>query len=156
MDAQRKLSIQMELLFWLITLIVVFGFIYPFHRFTPDFMFTPMIIVFIAAFITFTRYIFLLKFTFLAYRKWWKAGMIILMIPLVFHLISQLNTFQTYVDEEGLDQFFRGLPLVQRIDLTKYIRAITVFFGTGSIIASIMLALRLIISIWRNINKNAV
>lgn len=156
MEVGRKMSIQLELLFWLFTIIVALAFIYPIYRTGAEFPFYSMLLIFIITFITLTRYLFLLRFTFLAYLKWIKALIFLLMIPLAFYLINQLNMFQTFIDEEGLDQFFRFLPLVERIELTKYIRSIFIFFGTASIIVTILFPIRLLISIWRNVNKQTV
>jgi len=141
MEAKQKLTIQFELLFWLFTLILIAAFSYPIYKTGASFPFYAMLALFIAAFITLTRYIFLMKFTFLAYNMW---------------VNNQLNTFQTFIDEEGLDQYFRFMPLVERIDLQKYIRAVMIFFGTGSIIAAIVFPFRLMISIWRNFNRESV
>lgn len=155
MEAKQKLTIQLELLFWLFTVIVVVAFAYPIYKTGAPFPFYPMLCLFIAVFITLTRYIFLMKFTFIAFNKWIKAGLIAISIPFIFYLISQLNAFQTFYDEEGLDQFFRFMPLVERLDLQKYIRAIMIFFATGAIIAAIIFPFRLMISIWRNFNRSS-
>ena len=156
MESQQKLSIQLELLFWLFTAILIVAFAYPVYKTGVPFPFYFMLIIFIATFVTLTRYIFMLKFTFLAFNKWLKALCILLSVPFVFFLISQLNLFQSFVDEEGLDQFFRATPLIERIDLTDYIRSVVIFFGTASIIAAIIFPFRLIMSIWRNLNKQSV
>jgi len=156
MEAKQKLTIQFELLFWLFTLILIAAFSYPIYKTGASFPFYAMLALFITAFITLTRYIFLMKFTFLAYNMWVKAALIAISVPFIFFLINQLNTFQTFIDEEGLDQYFRFMPLVERIDLQKYIRAVMIFFGTGSIIAAIVFPFRLMISIWRNFNRESV
>lgn len=156
MEVRRRLSIQLELLFWLFTAVIAFALIYPIYRTGSDFPFTTMLLIFIVAFVTLTRYLFLLKFTFLAHQKWTKAVVIIGSIPLIFYLISELNMFQTFVDEEGLDQFFRFMPLIERINLTDYIRNVMIFFGTASIIVAILFPFRMLISIWRNVNKQTV
>ena len=153
MEAKQKLTFQFEILFWLFTALVVVGFIYPIYKTGALFPFYLMLIIFIITFVTLTRYIFLLKFTAISHNMWVKGILIVCSIPFVFFLISQLNTFQTFIDEEGLDQFFRFMPLVERLDLQKYIRSVMIFFGTGAIIASIIFPFRMMISIWRNINK---
>lgn len=154
MDPKQKLSIQLELLFWVFTGILIVAFAYPIYKTGADFPFYGTLALFIIVFVTITRYIFLIKFTFLAYNKWIKAICIALSAPFIFYLISQLNTFQTFYNEEGLDQFFRFMPLVERIDLQNYIRSIIVFFGTAASIAAIIFPFRLLISIWRNFNTD--
>ena len=155
MEAKQKLTFQLELLFWLFTAVIVVAFAYPIYKTGAPFPFYLMLTMFIVVFVTFTRYIFLMKFTFLAFNKWLKAGLIAVSIPFIFFLISQLNTFQTFYDEEGLDQFFRFMPLVERLDLQKYIRGVMIFFATGSIIATIIFPFRLMMSIWRNFNRDS-
>lgn len=156
MEAKKKLSIQLEILFWLFTAVVVVAFAYPILKTGAEFPFYVMLALFITVFITLTRYIFMLKFTFLSHRKWVKAGIIAVSVPFVFFLISQLNAFQTFYNEHGLDQFFRFMPLVERIDLQNYIRTLMTFFGTASIVAAIIFPFRMMISIWRNFNKDTV
>jgi len=156
MEAKQKLSFQLEILFWLFTAVLIVAFVYPIYKTGAQFPFYFMLAMFIAVFITVTRYIFMMKFTFLAHNKWIKAILIALSIPFVFFLIDQLNAFQTFHDEHGLDQFFRFMPLIERIDLQNYIRTTMVFFGTASIIAAIVFPFRLMISIWRNFNRTTV
>jgi len=156
MDSKQKLSFQLEILFWLFTAIVIVAFVYPIYKTGAAFPFYVTLAMFIAVFITLTRYIFMLKFTFLSHNKWIKAILIAASIPFVFFLISQLNTFQTFYNEQGLDQFFRFMPLIERIDLQNYIRTTIVFFGTASAIAAIIFPFRLMISIWRNFNRETV
>ena len=146
----------MELLFWAFTILIALAFSYPIYRTGAPFPFYMMLFLFIITFITLTRYLFLLKFTFLAYQKWIKGIIVFLMIPLASYLINELNMFQTFIDEEGLDQFFRFMPLLERIELTNYIRNVIIFFGTASIIVTILFPFRLILSIWRNMNKQTV
>ncbi len=156
MEAEQKLSFQLEILFWLFTAILVIAIIYPIHKTGVEFPFYTMLAMFIVVFVTLARYIFLLKFTFLAYNKWVKAALIAVSIPFIFFLIGQLNFFQAFVDEDGLDQYFRFMPLVERLDLQKYIRSVMIFFAAGSIIAAIIFPFRLIMSIWRNFNRDSV
>lgn len=153
MEVKQKLTFQLEILFWLFTLILFIVFAYPIYKTGAPFPFYLMLGLFIVVFVTLTRYIFLMKYTFLAFNKWAKAVLIAVSIPFIFFLIGELNTFQTFYDEEGLDQFFRFLPLIERLDLQKYIRAIMLFFGTGAIIAAIIFPFRLMMSIWRNFNR---
>lgn len=156
MESKQKLGIQLEVLFWIFTLLVAVGFIYPIYRTGAPYPFYYITILFIVVFVTLTRYIFLMKLTFLAHLKWVKAALILISIPFLFYLIQQLNMFQTFQDEEGLDQYFRFIPLLERIDLTKYIDRMVTFFGTASIIAAIIFPFRMMISIWRNWNKGTV
>ena len=109
--------------------------------------------IFIIVFITFVRYIFLLPQTFLARLQYVKTAIVLLSLLIIVYLINGFSWFQTFMDEEGLQQLTSGLGVTEQEDLLQYIRAEMIFFGVGSIISAIALPVRLIISIWRQYNK---
>ena len=106
--------IQLELVFWLFTIVVIVAVLIPIYSNIPNYPFWLTNIVFILAAITITRYLFLLKFTFLAKRQILKVGVIFLSIPLLFYLVQELNLFQTYLDEEGIEGIVGHLPYDNR------------------------------------------
>ena len=63
---------------------------------------------------------------------------------------------QTYLDEKGLGSFLSHLSLPEQDSLGFYIRNVMLFFGAGSIIAAIVLPLRLVVSIWLGRNRGTV
>ncbi|MEO1518929.1 MAG: hypothetical protein AAFV95_28190 [Bacteroidota bacterium] len=77
-------------------------------------------------------------------------------LPLFFYLINELNFFQTYLDEQGLETFMASLSTDSQLKLASFIRNEMLLFGVGSIFSTILLPLRLIISIWRTHNKGTV
>lgn len=156
MEAKANLSIKLEVVFWLFTAIVAAGIIYPILSEITNYPFLVMNVIFIIVFITFTRYIFLLQYTFLAHHQYLKAFMIALCIPIIFILIKDLNIFQAFVGEEGLDSFMTELPYEDKESLITYIRNEMLLFGTGSIITALILPIRLVMSIWRNLNRGTV
>jgi len=110
-------------------------------------------IIFIVIFITFTRYIFLVKYTFFADIAWVKIVLIFLPIPIFFYCIDALYDFQRFLDEEGVISILEGLHVDDQYTLSKYIRYQKILFGTGAIITLIMLPIRMIISLWRRKNR---
>ncbi len=146
----------LELLWWIITAFAVYGVLYPITRAVYDFPFLFTNALFVIIFITFTRYIFLLKHTFLARQQILKVVVVFLCIPLVFYLIQELNFFQIFLDERGVEAFLKHLSLPQQESLGGYIRNEMILFGTASIITAFLLPLRMTISVWRTHNKGTV
>lgn len=160
MNIDRKqfiLKLQLEILWWVITAIATFLVIYPILDNMVKFQFLYANILFIIVFITYTRHIFLLKYTFLAYWQWVKFALIFLSIPLVFKLVEFIFNFQDFLDTEGLQSFstyFReGIKFETQQNLLNYMKREYVFFGVGSVIAAIVLPFRMLISFWRVYNK---
>ena len=147
---------QLELVWWLFTAILAAGIVYPILNRIDSYPFLLTNVMHVIIFVTFTRYIFLLQYTFLAYRTYWKSGLIVLCIPLFFYQISDMNTFQAYMGEEGLETFMPNLDYPEQESLGKYIRNEMVLFGTGSTITIVLLPFRLILSIWRGLNRGTV
>lgn len=148
-----KKLIQLELLWWLVTLLLIVLIGLPILLTVEKYPFWVSNILFILTFITTTRYIFLLRFTWLADLVWIKVVVFFLAIPFVFLLIQELNAFQGFLDERGMDAVVGALPLEKQSSLITYIRSEYLLFGVGAIVGSIVLPVRLLISIWRIYNK---
>jgi len=149
-------KVKLELLFWFFTLLVVVAVLIPIYSNIPDYPFWIQNITFIVTAITVTRYLFLLKYTFLARRQIMKIICFFLCIPLVFYLVQELNYFQTYIDEEGVDTLVGHLPYDTRETVIDYMRSEVLLFGTMAVISSIIFPFRLVISIWRTHNRGTV
>ncbi len=151
------LKLQLELVWWLVTAGVAYLVLYPLLNGFENFIFLRNNLLFIAIFVTYARYIFLLKHTFLAYLQIVKFVLIFASIPLVFYLIELLNEFQIFFDNEGLHGFHQllkpNMELGERDALLTYLNREIVFFGAGSIITAVLLPIRLLISFWRVYNK---
>ena len=156
MNQKSTLTLKVELLWWLVTLWVIFGVMFPIYSKLDDYPFWVENIVFIVVFITFTRYIFLLKHTFLAYQQKLKVALFFIAMWLLFYLIDAINHFQTTIDEAGLEPIFQHLPLVDKTSLSHYVRNELTLFGVGSAIATIVFMFRMLISIWRVRNRGTV
>ncbi|MEL6926262.1 MAG: hypothetical protein AAFO94_19630 [Bacteroidota bacterium] len=156
MEPQSKLAFRLELIWWLVTAVIVAAVLLPILTSVQSYPFLVSNIVFIIVFITFTRYIFLLKHTFIAKRQIVKALFGLICIPILFYLINEINFFQTYLDEQGFDSFMQGLTLEKKDSLHRYIRSELLLFGVGSIIVAIILPVRMLISVWRLRNRGTV
>ncbi|MEN0005332.1 MAG: hypothetical protein AAF798_14360 [Bacteroidota bacterium] len=153
---QNQLVWSLELIWWVVTLIFVFAIIYPIYTTLDNYPFYLINVVYIVVFITLARYIFLLRYTILANNQTLKIILVFLCIPLVFYLVQELNAFQTYIDEEGIDALVGNLPFDQKDNMVNYIRSQMLLFGTGSIICGVLFPFRMTISVWRNRNRGTV
>ena len=145
---KTELSIGLELIFWIVTAIIAAAVLYPIISVTDNYIFLVPNLVFIVVLITCTRYIFLLRHTWLAKLQFVKTALIFGSIWAVFLLIEQLSQFQSFLDEEGPEALVGNLPLDQMASIVGYIRSEMLFFGVGSVIAVIILSGRLMKSIW--------
>lgn len=155
MDQAKNLSLKMELLWWIITALIVAVIIYPILNYTISYPFLMLNIAYIVVFITFSRHIFLLKHSFLANAQLVKVAIILLSIPIIAYLINGINYFQTYIDENGMEALF-GKDSINQTQMGSFIRNELILFGVGSVIAAIILPFRLVISLWRWKNRGTV
>jgi hypothetical protein len=156
MEAQQKLRIQFELIWWVITILLLLGVLYPIYRVNPAYPFWGANVIFIILFVTAARYLFFLRHAFFGRIQWAKILLILIIFPLTFYLVNEINFFQTTLDEEG-PEYILGQALVsENLQLIGFIRAQYILFGVGSVIASVALGFRLLISLWRYHNKGLV
>ena len=153
MKKRTSLLILLELVWWVATAIITIGVLYPIWQSTVNYPFWTTNIIAIIAAITITRYIFLTDFTFLAKWKYFKVALVSITLPIVFLLIQNLSDFQAYLDEEGLDHVLKNLNSADRASMFSYIRSQMLFFGTASIIAGIVMPIKLTKSVWKNFNS---
>jgi hypothetical protein len=156
MDKKLSLSIRLELVWWMATALLLAGVLFPIYKSRADYPFWITNILFVLVFITFARYIFLLKHTFLAWLQWAKVAVIILCIPLFIYQIKVMHLFQLYLDEIGLQDLFAHLSFKGQVQMTDYVQAEMLFFGAASIIVTVLLPFRMLISYWRTRNRGTV
>jgi hypothetical protein len=140
---------RLERLWWVLTGLITLLVLSPLLLKLPRYPFWGINVIYIVTFITATRYIFLLRSTFLARRFWVKITMIFLSIPFVFFLVQELNEFQTFLDEQGVGAIVGTLPYAEQQPMFRYIHNEILLFGTGAIISAALLPVRLFIAIWR-------
>jgi len=154
---QQSLFLKLEVLWWIITLVIIMGVLYPIYsKVEGNYPFYLTNILFIVVFITFTRLIFLLKYSFLANWEKVKIALITITPILLFFLVNELNYFQTFLDEKGVENFLTQMSIPEMETMRKYITAEMLLFGVGSIITAVILPIRLLMSIWRARNRGTV
>jgi len=156
MTQSNKLKIALELIWWVITAIVAWAVLYPIHKAMYVWPFEIVNIIFVVLLITLTRYIFLLKHTFIGERQVLKIVLLLLMFPLAFLLIEQVNGFLVFIEERTWEPLTGHLPTAQQPAIEQYIWGEMLFFGVGSIIATSVFAGRMMLSIWRTRNRGTV
>ncbi len=153
-----KLKLTLEAFWWIATAIIILVVLLPIFQTFKIHPFLKSNILFILVFITFTRYIFLLKNTFLARIRPIKILLIVACLPLTFYLISLVYDLQMFLDENGkqalmIPEYMKdGLTAKKQENVINYMRSEMLFFGVGSIITSMLMPLRMILSIWRTYN----
>lgn len=105
--------------------------------------------LFIVVFMFAIRYLFLLRHSWLASKQIIKIALFFLCIWGTFYLVDQIHGFQIFADEDGLNSVLDHLSNAEYSSLSRFIKAEMIFFGTGSVIAVVFLAIRLVISVWR-------
>lgn len=152
----NKKLMLLEVIWWVATAVVVAGVLAPICLEVSYYPFYWINVVYIVTFITLSRYLFLLPYTFLARRQILKLALVFLCIPLVFYLGQELNYFQTFLDEEGAEAVIGNQSLTSGGRMIRYIRNEMLLFGVGSIISSVIFPFRLIVSVWRVRNRGTV
>lgn len=151
-----KRKFLLELVWWVITALMTILVILPVIQNSNDYPFIFSNALFIVVFITLVRYIFFLKYTLIAKQQYVKLVLIFLCIPLVFTLVSHLNYFVTYIDENSVDSFLKEMPQVKANRISSYLKTEMLLFGVGSVISGAVFPFRLLRSIWKYRNRGVV
>ena len=160
MTQELRVKLLMELVWWVLTAIVVYLVISPLKGVFIDIPFLSGNIIGIVAAITYARHILFLKHSLIARALWFKVVLVFVSIPMVFWLVSQINSMQIKMDEDGLFWFEtfirRDITAEQRLNLFEYFKHEYIFFCTSAVMGAIIFPFRLIISIWRQYNVGTV
>lgn len=152
MKNRTLVLVLLEALWWVITFVVVWAVLSKIDKAIYVWPFRGKNILFIVTFITLTRYIFLLKHTFLAKPQILKIALLLLMFPVTFMLINYVVDFMTYIEEQTWDPITGHLPAFEKMELEQFLWKEMLFFGIGSVIAAPTFAARMMMSIWRTRN----
>jgi hypothetical protein len=149
-------KLQLELVWWVTTAVILGVVMFPIWKDYPQFPFQTMNIIYVVCFVTFTRYAFLLKYTFLAHLEKTKIAFILFSLAIIGFLILQIQDFNIWFDNGNPDHLLYNVKQSRRESLLVYIKSEYIFFAIASVAASIILSGRLLISIWRLRNRNKV
>ena len=140
---------QLEIIWWLFTLVLAALVLLPIKSKGINFPFYTYNAVFVVAAVTLTRYLFFLNLSWLKDRFVFQAGLIFVLIPLLFIMGQGLNEFITYQDNNGPDVLIRALKSTSAGALNAYIKSEYFFFGTWAMTAGLILPFRIVINVWR-------
>jgi hypothetical protein len=149
-------KILLELVWWFVTAIIVGAVMYPIWNEVQEFPFWFENILCIILFVTYARYIFLLKHTFLANLEWLKIFFVLFSPMIVFYLGVQVNKFQVILDEQGIEYITKGVSDARVLKMATYIRTEYMFFAVATVVSGIIFTGRMIKSIWRKRNIGTV
>lgn len=117
---------------------------YPFYLNNFVFILTP---------IFFLRYIFFIKFTFIENTLIPKILFIPLAIVLIIYSYRGFNEFVNFYNDNGIFYSLEKFDLKKQDFLSTYINRQYIFFAVLSMIVSIIMPFRMLISVWRVYNK---
>jgi hypothetical protein len=159
LQKQRLSKIIMELVWWLVTAIAAFITVQPLWGYFQRYDFIYELILYIIVFITFARYVFFLKYTFLAHFQMMKFVLIFLSLPLIFYMVQEFFEFQDFLERQnsGLQEaqiyFKEGLGFQDRYGILAYLSKMYTFFAVAAIITVVITPFRMLKSYWRVYNK---
>ena len=149
-----KNKILLEAIWWLITAVIVAIVMYPIWTNFPAFKFNLMNIINIVVFITFARYTFFLKYTFLATLQKAKIAFVLFTVAIITTLMTQIQSFNVWIDGGDPDILLESVGRTDmREPLLNYIKSEYVFFVVAAIVAALFLSARLLVSVWRLRNR---
>ncbi len=147
---------NLEGIWWVATALVLTILLLPIYANVPNFQFYGFNALFILVFVTYTRYVFLLKYTWFAKMMWVKVVLSLICPLLILMMVDGIHQFQLFMDEKGIDVLMKDVPLQKWDSFYQYIRAEYLLFGVGSVIIAVILPIRMIISVWRYRNEGTI
>lgn len=156
MRPKKYSSSTLELYWWLLTIVVTALVLFPIYYFFPEYPLGLNNGLFIVIFITLARYIFFLKYTFLAKNQRFKVVLFFLMIPLTFFLVQSLFSFQIMVEDGKLIKLLDDIEYPLQKYLASYIQKEYIFFLVAATLSAIIFAFRSLQSVWLLRNRGRV
>jgi hypothetical protein len=147
---------KIELIWWLITAVIVAIFMLPIYTTTPAFPLKGVNILYIALAVTYTRYIFLFRYTPFAWSIPFKIFFPCSALIILILMGDGLMELQNMLDEDGFLTFLSHLDGDTALTMFRYIRSEYFFFGVTCVICSILLPIRMLVSIWRQKNRGTI
>lgn len=142
-----------EIIWWLLTLLLTGLILLKVYESVEGYPFYIYNAMFVIVFLTFTRYIFLLNQTPFIYNSKLKLFLFFLSIPLCFIIFEGFYSYQSSVDEYGAESYFIIRPGIDSGRSVRFIHTQMMFFGVASFIASVVMPVRMVVSIWKTKNR---
>ncbi|MDA8693116.1 hypothetical protein N9L92_03570 [Saprospiraceae bacterium] len=147
-------KINFEILWWIITAVIAVLILLPIYlNLGESYPFYLDNIILIIISITWMRYIFFLKYHWITVSNYVKSFFMIFSIPVFFFIMGAFYDFNSFYDDGLFDAILSVLPYKSQANMLLYIRTEMIFFLAFAFICNFMLPFRMIMSIWRKINK---
>ncbi|MEO0735016.1 MAG: hypothetical protein AAFZ52_19415 [Bacteroidota bacterium] len=137
-----------EVLWWAFTIVLAALVLTPIYTQLPVYPFYLPNFVYVVVAITLTRYLFFLDISWLRNRLVVQGGLSLLLIPVIFWMVQNFNTFITYFDENGPDVLTKMLAPETAHIMDSYLHAEYRFFGVWAVIAALVTPFRLLYNVW--------
>lgn len=150
---KNPINLKFEFLFLLVAVVLATIVVAPILQAEIEFPFLikNIILVFLAVLIF--KHIFFLKFTWLNHYQKIQIAIIPLSVALIFTIMRMLNAFTTFCDEVALGDIMPHLAFEDQKFYTKYIRIEYIAIAVTAIAGSMILPIRLLINIWKQVNN---
>ncbi|MCP9236893.1 hypothetical protein [Lewinella sp. JB7] len=146
--SKRSVAAIFELAWWAFTLVLAGLVLLPIYDSLPEFPFFVPNLVYVVVAVTLTRYLFLLRVSWLRDRLILQAALALAVIPLIFYMVQAFNGFIIFFDERGPDVLIRSLDKSMGKTLDSYLHAEYRFFGIWAIVAAAITPFRLTYNAW--------
>ena len=159
LQRERTSKIVMELLWWLVTAVIAWMVTGPYWKHFANDEYVIELLIFVVALLTIARYLFLLKYTFLARFQLLKFILIFASIPLAFWGIQEFFDFREFYETQsegmviGQSYFAPGVGFSERYQVLQRFLPIYSFFASSAILTPIVMPFRLLVSYWRVYNN---
>ena len=149
-------KLRLSLLWWLIGALITTTVVFPFASELMDKSVFWVNVAFGIGFVVLARTLIQLRQTLLADHFYYRLVFFILLFPLIFISIEQVNHFQYVVDYDDLNVWLaEGFKAEHLRNMRSYIQSEFMFFGVGTIIGSVLMIIRLVLFTWKTLNTQA-
>ena len=156
MGNQLTNKVTFELAWWLVTAIICYIIYYTNASSFSPYPFLKVNMIFIVAFITVTRYVFLLRHSPIASSRNLMIAMIFVSVPLFLYILNEYRAFKMFWDDGKLLSFLVSDDFDEKMKAANFFRKQMIFFSIGSMLAIFIFPFTLVKAIWRKHNKGYV
>lgn len=150
---ERNYLWAIEIIWWLISLVLLAAVILPIVSEVEDYPFLVLNVVYVILFFHYARHVVFLKYSALRMFFWGKLILALVTIPLLFLVVGQFGYFQTFMDEHTMSEIMPNLSYQKQVSLNNFIKFQMVFFFTATVISGTLFVLRMMVSLWRQVNE---
>jgi len=157
----KKISVKQNIktklisaLLWLIfTILLISVVLWPIYSNNINYQFYFNNILFIVVAVYFFRYIFRIKHTLIENKLLVKLIIMPLGIVMAIYTYMAMNDFIDYYQSFGIYKSLEKFDLDKQYFLGDYIQNQYLFFGVAALVSSIIIPIRMLISVFRVYNK---